>query len=143
MCGIFLNTFVYFSVNLQWSEWSNCSKSYELGTLKRVIEMQAANGGETFRGPQTKSCGPKFQHERLRGKQRKDLCQLKPYKVDFKKIGWNDMIRSPDGFDMGLCKGSCNVLPVHSEPTSHALLQLLYSKKGQPYMFWPAQKLVY
>ena len=56
-------------------------------------------------------------------KGRKRHCHLQRFHVNFKKIGLDDKIIAPKGYDAHFCEGTCN--NPNAELTNHALIQTL------------------
>lgn len=53
-------------------------------------------------------------------------CSRRPLWVDFEKVGWNDWIVAPPGYDAFFCTGDCpSPLGDHLNTTNHAIVQSL------------------
>ena len=64
-------------------------------------------------------------HRRRKNRQHQPCKRHKMY-VDFRKVGWDDWIVAPPGFDAFRCQGECRFpLADHLNGTNHAIVQTL------------------
>ncbi|KAK7065479.1 Bone morphogenetic protein 2 [Halocaridina rubra] len=63
-------------------------------------------------------------------KKTKNYCKRYPLYVDFRKVGWQDWIVAPAGYDAFYCKGDCP-FPLSEEmnATNHAVVQTLVNSR--------------
>lgn len=65
-------------------------------------------------------------------KQRKALCRLEQFTVDFRKLGWDEWIIHPQVFNAKVCSGRCPSPLTHSlHPTNHSLLISLFRRTNR------------
>ncbi|KAK3591789.1 hypothetical protein CHS0354_007640 [Potamilus streckersoni] len=68
----------------------------------------------------------KKKNPRKRRKGHKNPCRRHPLYVDFGKVGWNDWIVAPVGYEAYYCAGDCPFpLADHHNTTNHAIVQTL------------------
>ncbi|CAL4124907.1 unnamed protein product [Meganyctiphanes norvegica] len=68
-------------------------------------------------------------YKKYNNKPRADCRRHKLY-VDFKKVGWDDWIVAPPGYDAYYCQGACPwPLAEHLNATNHAVVQQLVNSK--------------
>ncbi|KAG0710218.1 Bone morphogenetic protein 10 [Chionoecetes opilio] len=72
------------------------------------------------------SLGDRGRGRRGRRRRAKNGCKMKPLRVDFKDIGWDDWIIAPVHYEAFQCTGKCFYpLASHLTPTKHAVVQTL------------------
>ncbi|XP_050725020.1 bone morphogenetic protein 10-like [Eriocheir sinensis] len=72
------------------------------------------------------SLGDRGKGRRGRRRRAKNGCKMKPLRVDFKDIGWDDWIIAPVSYEASQCTGKCFYpLASHLSPTKHAVVQTL------------------
>ncbi|KAK8738568.1 hypothetical protein OTU49_003941 [Cherax quadricarinatus] len=63
-------------------------------------------------------------------KKGKQVCRRHRLYVDFRKVGWDDWIVAPAGYDAFFCKGDCPFpLPDRLNATNHAVVQTLVNSR--------------
>lgn len=64
-----------------------------------------------------------------RSRRRRDqsnMCQRKPFTINFEDIGWSDWIIAPATYESLYCEGECDLpFPDHLNSTNHAVVQTL------------------
>lgn len=63
-------------------------------------------------------------------KKGKSVCRRERLYVDFRRVGWDDWIVAPSGYDAYFCKGNCPFpLPERLNATNHAVVQTLVNSR--------------
>nr|UPK83285.1 decapentaplegic [Macrobrachium rosenbergii] len=66
----------------------------------------------------------------VKHKKTKNYCKRYPLYVDFRKVGWDDWIVAPPGYEAYFCKGDCPFpLSEDMNATNHAVVQTLVNSR--------------
>ncbi|KAE9556508.1 hypothetical protein FO519_000202 [Halicephalobus sp. NKZ332] len=64
-------------------------------------------------------------------KYRNKRCKREKFSINFRDIGWQDVVIQPSSFDAYYCAGSCDFpLSLEGSPSNHALIQSLVNTMG-------------
>jgi len=64
-------------------------------------------------------------------KYRNKRCKREKFTINFRDIGWQDVVIQPSSFDAYYCAGSCDFpLSLEGNPSNHALIQSLVNTMG-------------